>query len=496
VLFNSVPFVAGFLPIVLAGYFVFSKISRNAPIAFLVISSLFFYGWWDPSNLLIIIPSILGNYVFGMFAGRTDKSDHPSPRRFFLFLGVSANLTALAYFKYYNFFVATLADAANIHVVLKTIVLPLGISFFTFQQIKFLVDRYTGRAAQPTFLYYFFLISFFPHVIAGPIVQYNDLLPQLEGKKVFRLRVRCVADGLTIFLLGLAKKLVLADQLGNYVAGPFHAASVGEHLTFFAAWSAALSYTLQLYFDFSGYSDMAIGLARMFGLRFPINFNSPYKADNIVEFWKRWHITLSTFLREYLYIPLGGNRHGDIRRYANLMATMLLGGLWHGAGWTFVAWGALHGAYLTIVHLWHRLCVTTQALRCPRAIARVITLLAVIIAWVLFRADSLSSANNIFRGMSGQYGALLPSQLIEILPFLSHIANGSGTVPNLGDGTVLGSVEMLAFIALGFAICLGTPNLYELSRRRRSLLLIPSFALTMQKLFFAAGSSEFLYFRF
>jgi alginate O-acetyltransferase complex protein AlgI len=500
-LFNSLVFIAGFLPIVLAGFFVFAASGARRPaMVWLVVASLFFYGWWDYRNLFIIVPSILGNYVFGWAIGAGRRAA-PRRARALLALGIAGNLAAIGYFKYFNFAAASLAALAGAPAVARDIILPLGISFFTFQQIKFLVDRWAGVAALPDFLSYALLVSFFPHVIAGPIVNYDELLPQFLKPAFLRFEAARFADGITIFLLGLAKKVVLADQFGIYANEGFTGAAQGHALTLLAAWAAALAYTLQLYFDFSGYSDMAFGLARLFGLRFPQNFNSPYKAHNIIEFWRRWHMTLSRFLRDYLYIPLGGNRHGTARRYANLMATMLLGGLWHGAGWTFVFWGGLHGTYLLVNHLWHAL--KRRAGRpaegsgiVSRCSGQMLTLLCVIVGWVFFRADSFSTAVSMLHGMAGGNGFVLPSQLIALVPVLGRLANGVGTVPDIGGETVLGIVETLLLLALGLGLVLRAPNLYEITPRARLLLLVPSLGFTIQKVLFSAGASQFLYFRF
>jgi alginate O-acetyltransferase complex protein AlgI len=295
--------------------------------------------------------------------------------------------------------------------------------------------------------------------------------------------------------------VVLADQFGLYANEGFAAVAQGHALSLFAAWAAALAYTLQLYFDFSGYSDMAFGLARMFGLRFPVNFASPYKAANIIEFWRRWHMTLSRFLRDYLYIPLGGNRHGTIRRYGNLVLTMLLGGLWHGAGWTFVFWGGLHGVYLVVNHLWHGLrrligVPPGGSSRPGLFLGHGLTLLCVVIGWVFFRADSFASALALLRGMAGANGAILPSQLIAMAPFLAYLADGAGTVVDIGNDTVLGFAETYILLAFGFAIVLGAPNLYEISFRTRVAFLVPAFAFTVQKVLFSTAAVPFLYFRF
>lgn len=502
-LFNSLEFITAFLPVTLIGFFLLAAWGgKRAAMFWLISASLFFYSWWDYHNLFILVPSVVANYFIGGAIGRARDDGRIATARLLVVLGVAVNLAAIAYFKYLNFFVDTVGTATGLELAVQRVVLPLGISFFTFQQIKFLVDRYTGASPQqPDLAGYVLLVTFFPHVIAGPIVHHDDLLPQFKDERVFRFAPELFADGVALFLLGLAKKVVLADQFGLHANEGFNAAAVGQDLTFFAAWGAALAYTLQLYFDFSAYSDMAIGLARMFGLRFPLNFNSPYKAANIIDFWRRWHMTLSRFLREYLYVPLGGNRHGLHRRYTNLMATMLLGGLWHGAGWAFVFWGGLHGLYLVINHGWHRL---RQAVGFPpgepslwgRCIGCPVTLLAVIIGWVFFRAADFDAALAVLRGMAGLNGAVLPSQLIGFIPMLAGIADGVGAVPYLAGGSIMGFIEMAVLVGLGFALTFFAPNLHQISSKARLALLVPSFGFTLQKVVFAAGATQFLYFRF
>jgi D-alanyl-lipoteichoic acid acyltransferase DltB (MBOAT superfamily) len=502
-LFNSIEFIAGFLPVALLGFIALARWRPGGPaLAWLLAASLFFYGWWDYRNLFIIVPSIILNYVFGWLIGAAREAGRKHRAAWLTGLGVAANLAAIGYFKYFGFVTATLADLSGLDLAVRGVLLPLGISFFTFQQIKFLVDRHAAIAPQPPPLHYALLVSFFPHVIAGPIVNYDELLPQFRKPGFFAFDLDLLVDGIAFFLLGLAKKVVLADQFGLYANQGFNAASGGAELTFFAAWAAALSYTLQLYFDFSGYSDMAFGLARMFGLRFPINFNSPYKAVNIIDFWRRWHITLSRFLRDYLYIPLGGNRHGTVRRYTNLLITMLLGGLWHGAGWTFIFWGGLHGVYLLVNHAWRGarravdLPASTTPSRAGAWLGRALTLLCVVIGWVFFRADSFPSALSLLRGMTGGYGAELPDQLIALLPALSHVAHGAGVVRYIGDDTVLGFGETFIMLGFGLAVALLGPNLYEISFRTRLLFVVASFAFTVKKVLFSAAAVQFLYFRF
>lgn len=397
-LFNSNEFIFFFLPITIAVFFILgSRFDRRIVMSWLVLSSLFFYGWWNPAYLWLLIFSIVFNYSFGLLLSRSTKS------KLLLTFGVGVNLSLLAYFKYTNFLID------NINVVFYTdynfshIILPLAVSFFTFQQVAYLVDAYRGEVRESNFLNYSLFVSFFPQLIAGPIVHHKEMLPQFARDSTYRWDVSNFNIGLAIFTLGLFKKVVLADGVSNYSTPVFNAADAGEVITFFQAWSGALAYTLQLYFDFSGYTDMAIGIAKMFGISLPINFNSPYKAINIIEFWRRWHITLSRFLKNYLYIPLGGNRKGS--KTFNLFITMLLGGLWHGAAWNFVIWGALHGLYLIINHNWRlfRGKVLTHDLNSETYVGKfisiMITFLVVTVAWVFFRAESFSGAINMISGM-------------------------------------------------------------------------------------------------
>jgi alginate O-acetyltransferase complex protein AlgI len=332
-LFNSYTFIFIFLPITLLVFFsIGGKGHHRIAIAWLVAASLFFYGWWNPAYLSLILGSILFNYAVGVALSNLQAQSSAShlTKKIILSFGILVNLFLLAYFKYANFFVDNLNSLSGSNFHLQTIILPLAISFFTFQQITYLVDAYKGETREYNFLHYCLFVTFFPQLIAGPIVHHREMLPQFVKNTIYKFNHQHLAIGLTIFFIGLFKKVVLADGVAVYATPVFEAAEQGVMLTFFEAWAGALAYTFQLYFDFSGYSDMAIGIARMFGIRLPLNFNSPYKSVNIIEFWRRWHITLSRFLRDYLYIPLGGNRKGKFRRYINLMITMLLGGLWHG----------------------------------------------------------------------------------------------------------------------------------------------------------------------
>ena len=363
-------------------------------------ASLVFYAYWGTEQVWILLGSITGNYLSGLaIAHRTRLK---LPKKAVLILAVAANLSLLGYFKYYGFFTSNVAAIFGVSSSVSSVGLPLGISFFTFTQIAYLMDVYRGKVCEFTLLNYFLFVSYFPHLIAGPILHHAEMIPQFRSAN-YAFRIERLTVGLTIFIVGLFKKVVLADSVSVYV-GPVFAS---PDVTLVEAWLGALSYTLQIYFDFSGYTDMAIGISYLFGIRLPLNFNSPYKAVSIVEFWRRWHMTLSRFLRNYLYIPLGGNRRGRARRYFNLLATMALGGLWHGANWTFVIWGTLHGIYLVINHAVSALA-EWSGWPCNglgwRVSGQAATFLAVVFAWVFFRAESVGSAIAMVRAMAGLNG--------------------------------------------------------------------------------------------
>ena len=444
--------------------------ARDGAIAWLVLASLFYYGWWNPAYLSLIFASMVVNFAVGRGIGRLDPVAR-GRRRLLLAAGIALNLGLLGYFKYANFFVHTAANLTGADIALAPIVLPLAISFFTFQQIAYLADSYQGLASEYRFRHYALFVTFFPQLIAGPIVHHKEMMPQFMRDALLRPRARNIAVGGTILAIGLFKKVVLADGIAPYASPVFAAAAAGETLNFFEAWGGALAYTFQLYFDFSGYSDMAIGSARLFGIRLPLNFFSPYKATSIIEFWRRWHITLSRFLRDYLYIPLGGNRRGQLRRYANLMTTMVLGGLWHGAGWTFVFWGALHGAYLVINHAWHWLCRGSglddfNDTVIWRGVAWFLTFVAVVIGWVFFRAESFTAAIAMLEAMAGLNGVTLPNALV--------VRFGPDTVArlaSLGIGTHLGGgwVFVLTWLWVGALLLLAlvAPNSVQLTRAYR-----------------------------
>ncbi len=397
-LFNSYVFLLAFLPAAYCGFYLIARRSAAAANLFLACASLFFYGWWDWRY----VPLLAGSVAFNYCAARRLLDAAPAARRAWLAFAVAADLMLLGIFKYADFFIST-TDALGAQIPLLHLALPLGISFFTFTQIAYLVDIGRGEVESLRPTDYALFVTYFPHLIAGPVLHHREMMPQFAGPAMHHRNPHLLDAGLAVFAFGLAKKTLLADTIAPYADAVFAAAAAGTPLTPPEAWGGALAYAFQLYFDFSGYSDMAVGLSLMFGVRLPVNFLSPYKSASIIDFWRHWHMTLSRFLRNYLYVPLGGNRLGPVRRYANLMLTMLLGGLWHGAGWTFVAWGALHGLYLVINHGWRALCKRTPALTPMFAGWRGVSLtfFMVVLAWVFFRAASFGAAAHMLEAMFG-----------------------------------------------------------------------------------------------
>ena len=461
-LFNSYAFIFVFLPVVMAGFFLVGRVSHRGAALWLAIASLVFYGWWNPKFVILILVSILINYVAGYHISR-NRNVAPRLARVLLTLAIVTDLGILAYYKYANFFIANISHLAGGDFAALDIILPIGVSFFTFTQIAFLVDAYRGIAREYNFIHYLLFVTYFPHLIAGPVLHHKQMMPQFAERKTYAPSLENINIGLTIFVIGLAKKVLLADQFALYADPVFSIASRGGQPTLVEAWVAGLAYTLQLYFDFSGYSDMAIGLSRMFNIKLPLNFDSPYKAPNIIEFWRRWHMTLSAFLRDYLYIPLGGNRNGPLQRHINLMITMLLGGLWHGAGWTFVLWGGLHGTFLVINHLWHAIAGRAETLPGWRRLAgSMITFICVVFAWIPFRAPDLDTTFRLWAGMSGLNGLSLAPMLAAALPeWLRAKVILDGMLPL----SVLNVKEIFLAIPLGLTVVWLLPNTQQLMAR-------------------------------
>ena len=399
-LFNSPVFIFCFLPATAVLCFIVrARMGRGAALAFLVLASLFFYGWWNP----LYLPLLIGLTIFNFLLARIIMAERIKPNEgratALVTFGVSVDLLSLAYFKYADFLIGSVNSVADTDIPLQHVILPLAISFFTFQKIAYLVDARRGEVEQHSFLEYSFFVMFFPQLIAGPIVHHKEIFAQTKLRRSFNFDWMNIAVGVTIFLIGLFKKVVLADNVAPIATHVFSLADQGQHVTFLQAWQGTISYTLQIYFDFSGYSDMAIGAARIFGIRLPLNFHSPYQSDSIIDFWRRWHMTLSRFLRDYLYISLGGNRKGRVRRYINLFATMAIGGLWHGAAWTFAIWGAMHGLYLIINHAWRAFGPGTIDRWWSRGAARLLTFIAVALAWVVFRAETTGGAVTMYKAL-------------------------------------------------------------------------------------------------
>jgi len=453
--FASQAFIA-FLVVVIGVYWALGRRHATAGKSWLILASLFFYGYWSPVYLLLLLGSIGGNFLVVQALLRSPDA---ARRRVLLALGITANLLLIAYYKYFAFLVESWNLFSPVDARVPEILLPIGISFFTFQQIGLLVDTARGTVARLTLTDHVFFNAFFPHLIAGPIVSQAEMLPQLAARTRWLLSDRELATGLALFSLGLFKKTVLIDPFARHVDAIYTVAARGEPLSLIDGWMAGMGYGFQIYFDFSGYSDMAIGLACMFGVAFPLNFFSPYKATSIRQFWRRWHVTLSRFLQKLLYIPFGGNRHGLARTILALVATMGIGGLWHGAGWNFVIWGLLHGVFLSINHVWLQVSAgrwpAWRAFLADSALARavlhaacvVLTFAAVSFTWVFFRAPDIGTALRLAEAMLG-FGAgtgmhwvtedmwprLLPYFLIVwALPNSMELFRRSGTIIHIDD---------------------------------------------------------------
>ena len=384
-IFNSLYFILIFLPITLILFYSSHLFKKNATITFtiLIISSLFFYGYYNELYLAILVPSLIVNYMLGCALYR-------QPRKWLIIASIALNLIALGYFKYTNFILENLGRIIHFEIPPLDIIFPLAISFFTFQQIAFLVDSYRHQTKEVNFIKYCLFITFFPQLLMGPIVRYHEVADQF-CKNISKFSPHNCATGLMLLSMGMAKKVLIADQCIPWVNAAFNNPN---DITFVTAWTGALAYTMQIYFDFSGYTDMALGIGKFFNINLPLNFNSPYKADSFADFWRRWHITLSRFLRDYLYIPMGGNRRGQARQISNIFVTMLLGGLWHGANWTFIFWGAYHGFFIALFHIWTRF-----GIELPSFFARALTFLGIITGWVFFRADSIYHALEVLSAM-------------------------------------------------------------------------------------------------
>jgi alginate O-acetyltransferase complex protein AlgI len=543
-LFNSYEFIFTFLPVTLLGFFLLGLRSRELALTWLTLASLFFYAWWRPVNVLIIAPSIIVNYVLARWLLRlTAQGEERAFRaRIVLTIGIVFNVCFLGYFKYVNFLATVAHDLTGANFVVAEVILPLGISFITFQKIAFLIDVYGRRVQSFTFRGYSLFVLFFPQLIAGPIVHYREMMPQFERISA-RFDSEAFSVGATLFVFGLFKKVVLADSIAEYVTPIYESAARGGQVSLFTGWIAALGFTLQIYFDFSGYTDMALGIARCFGVRLPPNFDSPLKATSIIDFWLRWHMTLTRFLTAYLYNPLVlwltrrrvakgkgavGGRATTLGSFLTLLAaptllTMFISGLWHGAGYMFILWGLLHGVYLGINHAW-RLFGPRRQRGGAKVAAKyslagfLLTFLGVVVAMVIFRAPNLAAAKTILLGMIGLKGIGLPAGLFASIAPIADKLHGF-----VYASAEISLTDLVAAIALVLALLAGAlllPNTLQILERyspalgaprggadvpvlRRVLSWSPSlvWAIGLSALAYAAvlrlgGQSEFLYWQF
>ncbi|MDX4057178.1 MBOAT family protein [Aliarcobacter skirrowii] len=484
-LFNSYEFILLFLPItfILYFYLLSQRLILGAKI-FLVVASLFFYGYWNFSYVPLILLSIFVNYSVGLSLVNHEKIKLSS--KSILIFGILFNVGLLGYFKYTDFLLENFNGIFGSNIPLPHIILPLGISFFTFTQIAFLVDAYRREAKEYSLVNYMLFVTYFPHLLAGPILHHKEMMPQFASKYNWVKNYRNIALGLFIFSIGLFKKVVIADTFAPWATAGFDTATT---LNLIEAWATSLSYTFQLYFDFSGYCDMAIGISLMFNIKLPINFNSPYKALSIQDFWRRWHMTLSRFLRDYIYIPLGGNRKGEFRTYTNLLATFLIGGLWHGAGWTFIIWGALHGVALAIHRFWQSL-----GFKMNKILAWFITFNFVNIAWIFFRAKSFESAIKVLSSMFSLDNIVIHPMFQSKLAFLSQYGITFGGMFE----NIQGSKEIIILLFFAFILVLFFKNSMEKrdSFKPNYLSLISFIIIFIYGVISMSKESEFLYFNF
>lgn len=490
-LFNSYEFLFFFLPITFGVYFWLNqKRLTHASKGWMVFASLFFYSWWNIIYLPLILGSILFNFIIGSTISKIGSLHLPQkktiPRKTLLVFGIVSNILLLGFFKYMDFFILNVNAALGTHLDMMHIILPLGISFFTFTQIAYLVDAYRDEVREMDYFNYTLFVTFFPHLLAGPILHHKEMMPQFDSLKSKLINYKNIAAGIFLFSVGLFKKVVIADKFAQWANAGFETTQL---LNLFEAWATSLSYTFQLYFDFSGYTDMALGIALMFNIRLPINFNSPYKALNIQDFWRRWHITLSRFLRDYIYIPLGGNRKGELHTYANLFAVFLIGGLWHGASWMFVTWGALHGLAIVLHRLWQHL-----GKKMPIILAWFITFNFINITWIFFRAEKWENSKNILNGMLGFNGIVLSEKYTKYFGDFQDGIIQFGTVYD----HINGKAQTTAYIVLGFLLVLLCKNSMQQSSdfKPTRLNLIFTIALFLTSVSMLSEVSEFLYFNF
>ena len=470
-LFNSLEFCMFFMPVVYGGFCFLERTGFQSYAGFwLLTASAFFYGYFHWPLLFLLMASVSANYLIGRSIVEAKSKDGSS--RVWVFVGCIFNLSLLGVFKYLNFGIDIVNAITGKQFGAVVIMLPLAISFFTFQQVAYLVDLSRKEIPTPKFLDYALFVTFFPQLIAGPICRYHELFPQIRKLGISKQRVHHLISGMSIFFVGLAKKVLIADELALRADSVFAAVAEGVAVDFLETWAGLLAFTFQIYFDFSGYSDMAVGLAFMFGIRMPVNFFSPYKATSIIEFWRRWHITLSHFFRDFVYIPLGGGHRFPLRRQINLFLTMLLGGVWHGAGANFIVWGGIHGVLLSINHLF-RAAVRGREVDFPLSLlmrpgfGRLITFSLVVIAWVFFRTADWDTATRMLAILFGQEGISLPQQLAIGFPWFADLMMHFGVVFEGGfrSGAFGNQISGVLILCAAAGICWFLPNTFQLFQR-------------------------------
>ena len=479
-LFSSYEFIFVFIPLSFGLYFYLNRIGLFfLATLFLGFSSLVFYSWWNIIYLPLILLSVTINYIFSLLIERNNS------KKVLLFFGVMFNLSLLGYFKYSDFFLQNMNLVFDTKYSMLNLALPLAISFFTFQQIAFLVDSFKGHVKKQSFVNYLVFVTFFPQLIAGPIVHHKEMMPQFTNNENRSVNFTNIYLGIFLFSIGLFKKIILADTFAVWATNGF---DVMTNLHLIEAWVTSLAYTFQLYFDFSGYADMALGAALLFNIKLPYNFNSPYKSFNIRDFWKKWHITLSRFLRDYIYIPLGGNRRGNFQLYSNLFITFLIGGLWHGAGWTFIFWGFLHAIAIVIHRVWSSLRIEIN-----KIFAWFLTFNFLNISWVFFRANDWQDAVKVIKGMFGFSGIKFPSLLQNVNIFSTTKVEFGEVFLNFNSDT-----EITLWILLAFYICLFFKNSNEVIRyyepnNKTIFFIVFIFTISLMNL---DNNIDFIYFNF
>ena len=540
-LFNSHFFIFAFMPAALFVYFALGHLSRDWALRWIIVASLIFYAWWRPVNVFIIVPAMLVNFTIAKLILHYGREEKPTVAKFLLTSGIAFNLIVLGYFKYTNFLFTASNDLFGSSFVFKEIVLPLGISFITFQKIAFLIDVHGRKIESFRFQDFFWVVLFFPQLIAGPIVHYREMMPQFHNASC-RFSQVDLSVGLTLFFFGLFKKVVIADSLAPLVSSIFQMADAGEAISVIPAWLAAVGFTFQIYFDFSGYSDMALGAARLFGIRLPVNFNSPLRSSNIIDFWLRWHVSLTRFLTAYIYNPIAlrltrkrmaagkagfGRNRASLGAFLQLLmlptiVTMLLSGLWHGAGYLFIIWGLMHGMYLTVNHAWrllaHRKWPDSERYeRVMKPLGFALTFVCVAASMVVFRSLSLDTATNILAGMAGLNGIEVTDGLYKLMSWLNAVLPTSPILEGLPNSTNLRTLVLILLLAAPIGLLLpntlqildryepaigfresDAPNLmhYKVSWRPSLVWALAVSAVATAGILRIGGYTEFLYWQF